>query len=87
MREDQRDAGADEIGKAEGRRHIVFAAQQAIEPVVLIEPKARLDDILCATILNARCSALLASGRCGGEHGSDLDSVASYCSYERMTEG
>ena len=27
MREDQRDAGADEIGEAEGRRHIVVAAQ------------------------------------------------------------
>ena len=54
MRENQRDAGADEIGKAEGRRHIVLAAQQAIEPVVLLEPKARLDDIVSFILLRGR---------------------------------
>jgi hypothetical protein len=54
MREDQRDAGADEIGKAEGRRHIVFAAQQAVEPVVLLEPQASLDDMVSFTLLRWR---------------------------------
>jgi len=54
VREDQRDAGADEIGKAEGRGDIVFAAQEAIEPVVLLEPKARLDDIVSFILLRGR---------------------------------
>ena len=59
MLEDQRDAGADEIGKAEGRGDIVFAAQEAIEPVVLLEPKARLDDIVSIILLRGRCEVML----------------------------
>jgi hypothetical protein len=54
MREDQRDAGADEIGKAEGRRDVVFAAQQAVKPVVLLEPQASLDDIVSFILLRGR---------------------------------
>ena len=54
MREDQRDAGADEIGKAEGRRDVAFAAQQAVKTVVLFEPKARLDDIVSFILLRLR---------------------------------
>lgn len=77
MREDLRDAGTDEIGEAKSRRHIVFAAQQAVEPVMLVQPQARLDDIVSFVFLRKGCKiVLVVSSQRGGEHAAYLDSVA-----------
>lgn len=87
MRADQRDAGADEIGEAEGWRDVVFATQQAVEPVVLLQPQTRLDDILRINSPRGRCDVVLASRHCGGKNPAYLASVAAWCFYERMSEG
>ena len=91
VQEDHRNAGADQVWKAERRRDVVVASQQAVQPLVLFEPEAGFDGVRVLGVQGALVGIrglVLAGDLQGGEHGASLGAVAAGgCSVERVAEG
>jgi hypothetical protein len=71
-REDQRDAGTDQVGESKDRADVLIGLEHAIEPDMLIEPKPRFDDVQGLGLPRWCASRFLNFGLCSGEHGAYL---------------